>query len=350
MKAVLPALNGPVTTILTVCIIAPRLMSRFRDPVNSGACLAPRLPEATGCDACPSGAPPASADFARPARDGSVFGGSGRLSLRPPETGHLDRPDAADQPLHDRRLFRLVDGRQLARLGREGHPLRPDDLDQPGLKQTEHDPADLHVAHLVGLGDLADGVLGIDVGDDLPLVDVEVDVADVGSRPLDEVEGHVQVWDLLDQLLVFLQLAGALHDDVLEVQAQGDAVLRWEDVVVEAEMAFVPGEQAVDAGQPVLAGARLARQVDQVEKLRDAKVTQVALDCHDALSPAGVHGFPCGRLSAVPDGTLGAVLFRMRSAITPRPSHGPHRRSTGLRDYTRSCPVSGVRKRRAAAC
>src|SRR3990172_1138376 len=193
MKAVLPALNGPVTTILTVCIIAPRLMSRFRDPVNSGACLAPRLPEATGCDACPSGAPPASADFARPPREGSVFGGSGRLSLRPPETGHLDRPDAADQPLHERRLFRLVDGRQLARLGREG--------------------------------------------------------------------------DLLDQLLVFLQLAGALHDDVLEVQAQGDAVLRGEDVVVEAEMAFVPGEQAVDAGQQVLADAGPAFLLRQVTGL-----------------------------------------------------------------------------------
>src|SRR3972149_8416191 len=127
MKAVLPALNGPVTTILTVCIIAPRLMSRFRDPVNGCAHLASRLPEAARCDDCPSCAPPSSAHVARPARDGSVFGGSGRLFLRTPETGHLDRPDAADQPLHKRRLFRLVDGREVARLGRGGDPLRPGD-------------------------------------------------------------------------------------------------------------------------------------------------------------------------------------------------------------------------------
>src|SRR3989304_10439181 len=126
MKAVLPALNGPVTTILTVCIIAPRLMSRFRDLANGCAYLASRLPEAARCDDCPSCAPPASAEVARPARDGSVCG-SGRLCFRTPETGHLNRPDAADQPLHKGRLFRLVEGRQLARLGREGHPLRPDD-------------------------------------------------------------------------------------------------------------------------------------------------------------------------------------------------------------------------------
>src|SRR3989304_6568898 len=117
MKAVLPALNGPVTTILTVCMIAPRLMSRFRDPMNSCVCLALRLPEAAGRDNCPPGAPPASARFARPAGKGPALGGRGRLSLRTPETGHLDHPDAADQTLHERRLFRLIDGRPLARLG-----------------------------------------------------------------------------------------------------------------------------------------------------------------------------------------------------------------------------------------
>jgi hypothetical protein len=169
---------------------------------------------------------------------------------------------------------------------------------------------------------------------------------------------------LLDQLLVLLQPPASLHDDVFEVQAQGDPVLRRENVVVESEVAFRPGEQAVDdfekvfpdprqdvllgkvagvdqeqaellvvlvAGigadqldlsgielaparqdpdqRAILAaqlrkdqlpgvegnpggfrrpfdgqGPRLARQVDQVEKLRDAEVTQVALDGHGTLS------------------------------------------------------------------
>src|SRR3990172_8179927 len=205
MKAVLPALNGPVTTILTVCMIAPR----------------------------------------------------------------LDRPDAADQPLDERGLLGFVDRGQLAGLRRQRHPFRAHDLNQPGLQQPEHDSADLHVAHLLGLADLADGVLGVDVGDDLPLLDIQVDIANVGAGTLDEVEGHVQVGDLLDQLLVLLQLTGALHNDVLEVEAYGDPVFGRQDVVVEAEVAGRPGEKTVDAGQQVLANARqhvLLREIAGVDQ------------------------------------------------------------------------------------
>src|SRR3990170_5789640 len=122
MNWVLPALNGPVTTILTVCMADPR----------------------------------------------------------------LHRPDALDQALYQGRLLALVDGRELAGLRRQRHALRPDDLDQTGLQQAVDDSPDLHVAHLVRPADLADRVLGIDVGDNLPFLHVEVHIANVGPRALDE--------------------------------------------------------------------------------------------------------------------------------------------------------------------
>src|SRR3990170_3846841 len=191
MKCVLPALKGPVTTILTVCIGDPR----------------------------------------------------------------LERAYTLDQAIDQRGLLFLVHRLELLDLGGERHALRADDLNQTRLQQAVDDTAHIQVAHPRGSGDLADGVLRIDIGDDLPLFDIQVDIADVGAGPVDEVEGHVEVGDLLLKLFPLTGSARAFDDDVFQVEADADSILRRKHIGVEAKETVQPGEQLVDDVQDVLADA-----------------------------------------------------------------------------------------------
>src|SRR3989304_509474 len=269
MKCVLPALKGPVTTILTVCIGDPR----------------------------------------------------------------LERAYTLDQAIDQRGLLFLVHRLELLDLGGERHALRADDLNQtppqhtgdetgqiqgahpggadptpPRLQQAVDDTAHIQVAHPRGSGDLADGVLRIDIGDDRPLFDIQVDIADVGAGPVDEVEGHFEVGDLLLKLFPLTRSARALDDDVFQVEADANPILRRKHVGVEAKETIQPGEQLVDDVQDVLADA-----------VKDILLAHVAgVDEHQAqifVALIGGMGLDGPQLARVDQAALekdareGAVLF-----------------------------------------
>jgi hypothetical protein len=51
------------------------------------------------------------------------------------------------------------------------------------------------------------------------MTDFEVDLPDVGAGAVDEGQGHIQVRDLLLELLQLFETPRALNDDVLQIQA-----------------------------------------------------------------------------------------------------------------------------------
>ena len=225
----------------------------------------------------------------------------------------LQRADAADDAVDQRDLFLLL----LRRGWRSDDGLDnrgafgADDLYQPRLQQAVDDAAHLQVVQPGGAGDLAHGVLGIDEGDHFPLVDAQVDVAQIGAGSLDEFEGHIQAGDLILQLLLLAHAARALDDQVLQADAHGDLVFRRAGVVFELEEAVCPGEQAVDnvnevrlqAGEDVLL-VEVTGVDQQQSKLFIADIPCFLLD-DLALSRAELVSFEQDRRQAV---IAGAIL------------------------------------------
>src|SRR5690554_6351604 len=257
INSVLPALNGPVTTIFTVWIGMSDLTLRCYKALNLQ---------------CDKSCEPAADDERCRVK---------RLAFFDPRDQALDHATLDRRRRHNRRCAARYGGRLLR--GRRLHPRWPDQLNQPCLQQPIDNPPDLSVGHVTGFGDLADRVLRVDIRNDAPFLNAKMNPAELLARGLRESERHVEVWQFLFERLDLLGAARPLDDHVFEIDRDGDAVRRRREVFLERERLALPGHHVVDDINRVLldaahdVGLGHVVGVDQHQRQRLVRVFRAAL-------------------------------------------------------------------------
>src|SRR4030042_351593 len=93
---------------------------------------------------------------------------------------------------------------------------------------------------------LSNRVPRVDEGDNAPFLNRQVDVPETGIGALSELQGQVQVWQLVLEHFVLLDAPAALHDDVLKIDGDSNGSLGRELVRFEDECTLGPGEENID--------------------------------------------------------------------------------------------------------
>ena len=110
------------------------------------------------------------------------------------------------------------------------------------LQHPIDDAPNLKFAHVVGFGNLPDGIARIDVRHNPPLFHTQVDVAQTRIRPIRKAQRHVQIGQFILELFPLLYPARALHNDVFQIDRHGDPIFWRQNIGFKAKGTIGPSK------------------------------------------------------------------------------------------------------------